>query len=59
MCQSDRDSSETIFLKYGTVNGIVINQKKGGSVEVEGIAAAKIAVDIETGFTQNRHIVKP
>ena len=31
MCQSDRDSSELIFLKYGTVTGIVINQKMGGS----------------------------
>jgi len=60
-CQYDRDSLERIFLKYGTVTAIVINEKKGGSalVEFESLAAAKMAVNIETGFLDNKLKVKP
>ena len=60
-CQYDRDSLERIFLKYGTVTGIVISEKKGGSalVEFEDIAAARMAVNIETGFPENKLKVKP
>ena len=56
-----RDSLERIFLKYGTVSGIVISEKKGGSalVEFEDIAAARMAVNIETGFPENKLKVKP
>ena len=52
---------ERIFLKYGAVSGIVINQKKGGSalVEFEDIVAARMAVNIETGFPDNKLKVKP
>lgn len=60
-CQYDGDSLERIFLKYGTVTAIVINEKKGGSalVEFENIAAARMAVNIETGFLENKLKVKP
>ena len=54
-CQYDRDSLERIFLKYGTVTGFVISEKKDGSalVEFEDIAAARMAVNIETAFPEN------
>ena len=54
-CQYDRDSLERIFLKYGTETGIVISEKKDGSalVEFEDIAAARMAVNIETAFPEN------
>ena len=60
-CQYDRDTLERIFLKYGTVTAVVINQKKGGSalVEFDTIAAARMAVNIETGLQENRLVVKP
>jgi len=60
-CQYDRDTLQRIFLKYGTVTAVVINQKKGGSalVEFDTIAAARMAVNIETGFQENRLVVKP
>jgi len=61
VCQYDRDILERIFLKYGTVTGIVISEKKDGSalVEFEDIAAARMAVNIETGFPENKLKVKP
>ena len=45
-CWYDRDSLERIFLKYGTVTGVVISEKNGGSalVEFQDIAATKMAV---------------
>jgi len=48
----NRDSLEKIFNKYGTVTGVVVNQKKGGSalIEFEDRASAKMAAKIETGF---------
>ena len=46
---------ERIFLKYGTETGIVISEKKDGSalLEFEDIAAARMAVNIETAFPEN------
>jgi len=46
---------EKVFLKYGNVTGIVINEQKGGSaiVELDTITAAKMALNIETGFPEN------
>jgi len=46
------ESLEKIFNKYGTVTGVVVNQKKGGSalIEFEDRASAKMAAKIETGF---------
>jgi len=60
-CQYNRDLLERIFLKYGTVTTIVINQKKGGSalVEFDNMTAARMAVNIETGIPENRLSVKP
>jgi len=60
-CQYDRETLERIFLKYGAVAGIVINKKKGGSalIEFDDIAAAKMAVAIETGLQENKLSVKP
>jgi len=60
-CQYNKENLERIFLKYGSVTAIVINEKKGGSalVEFEDIAAARMAVNIETGFLENKLKVKP
>eukprot|EP00092_Neocalanus_flemingeri_P014050 GFUD01015157.1.p1 GENE.GFUD01015157.1~~GFUD01015157.1.p1 ORF type:complete len:296 (+),score=126.86 GFUD01015157.1:58-945(+) len=60
-CQYNKDTLERIFLKYGTVIAIVINEKKGGSalVEFDSLPAARMAVNIETGFVENRLKVKP
>jgi len=59
--QYNKDSLEKIFLKYGNVSGIVLSEKKGGSalVEFEDKAAARMAVNIETGFPENKLSVKP
>jgi len=50
-----KDVLEKVFLKYGNVTGIVINEQKGGSaiVELDTITAAKMALNIETGFPEN------
>lgn len=52
---------EKIFTKYGTVTGVVVNEKKGGSalVEFEDLASARMAANIETGFMDNPFKVKP
>jgi len=59
--QYSKDSLEKIFLKYGDVSGIVLNEKKGGSalVEFDDRSAARMAVNIETGFPENKLSVKP
>jgi len=49
----NRDSIEKIFMKYGTVTGVVIKQKKSGGsalIEFEEMSCAKMAAKIETGF---------
>ena len=60
-CQYSGDQLEKIFSKYGNITGVVISDKKGGSalVEFEDINAAKMAVTIETGFSENKLRIKP
>ena len=60
-CQYSRDQLEKIFSKYGNITGVVLSDKKGGSalVEFEDINAAKMAVTIETGFSENKLRIKP
>ena len=54
-CQYSREQLEKIFSKYGPVTGVVMSEKKGGSalVEFEGMTAARMAVNIETGLPDN------
>ena len=60
-CQYSGDQLEKIFSKYGNITGVVLSDKKGGSalVEFEDINAAKMAVTIETGFSENKLRIKP
>eukprot|EP00088_Acartia_fossae_P005440 TRINITY_DN12408_c0_g1_i1.p1 TRINITY_DN12408_c0_g1~~TRINITY_DN12408_c0_g1_i1.p1 ORF type:complete len:300 (+),score=55.89 TRINITY_DN12408_c0_g1_i1:72-971(+) len=57
----NRESLEKIFNKYGTVSGVVVNEKKGGSalVEFQDLSCAKMAVKIETGFFNQPLKIKP
>ena len=59
-CQYSSDQLERIFSKYGQVTAVVSNEKKGGSalVEFDSLAAAKMAVNIETGFQENKLRIK-
>ena len=59
-CQYSREQLERIFSKYGNISGVVLSDKKGGSalVEFEDINAAKMAVTIETGFSDNKLKIK-
>lgn len=55
-----KETLETIFTKYGTVTAVVVNIKKRSAlVEFEDISAAKMAANIETGYTDNPLKVKP
>jgi len=55
-CQYNKDQLEKIFSKYGNVTAVVLNEKKGGSalVEFDSITPAKMAVNIESGFSENK-----
>jgi len=59
-CQYSKDQLEKILSKYGNVTAIVMSEKKGGSalVEFDSITAAKMAVNIETGFPENKLKIK-
>jgi len=59
-CQYSRDQLETIFSKYGNITAVVLSDKKGGSalLEFEDINAAKMALNIETGFSENKLKIK-
>ena len=59
-CQYSSDQLERIFSKYGQVTAVVSNEKKGGSalVEFDSLTAAKMAVNIETGFQENKLKIK-
>ena len=60
-CQYSREQLQQIFSKYGNITGVVLSDKKGGSalVEFEDLKAAKMAVTIETGFSENKLRIKP
>jgi len=60
-CQYDRDSLESLFLKYGTVTGVVIFKKNAGSaqVEFENNEAARMAITEDGGVLNNKIKVKP
>ena len=60
-CQYSGDQLKKIFSKYGNITGVVLSDKKGGSalVEFEDMNAAKMAVTIETGFSENKLRLKP
>merc|ERR1712126_785431 len=55
-CQYSKDQLEKIFSKYGNVTAVVLNEKKGGSalVEFDSLTPAKMAVNIESGFSENK-----
>ena len=59
-CQYSRDQLEKIFSKYGSVSAVVISEKKGGSalVEFDSLMPAQMALNIETGFTENKLKIK-
>ena len=59
-CQYTKDQLERMFSKYGTVTGVVLSEKKGGSaiLEFESLAPAQMAVSIETGLPENKLRVK-
>ena len=59
--QYSGEQLQRIFSKYGNITGVVLSDKKGGSalVEFEDLNAAKMAVTIETGFSENKLRVKP
>ena len=59
--QYTREQLLRIFSKYGNITGVVLSDKKGGSalVEFEDLNAAKMAVTIETGFSENKLRIKP
>ena len=46
---------------YANITGVVLSDKKGGSalVEFEDLNAAKMAVTIETGYSENKLRIKP
>ena len=60
-CQYSGEQLQKIFSKYGNITGVVLSDKKGGSalVEFEDLNAAKMAVTIETGFSENKLRLKP
>jgi len=58
--QYSEDSLRTILLKYGNVTAMVVKVKKCSAiVEFEEMTAAKMAVNIETGFPENKLKIKP
>ena len=52
------ENIRSIFNKYGNIANVVL-KKCSGLVEFETIAAAKIALNIETGFVENPLTIKP
>merc|ERR1712025_487619 len=58
--QYSEDSLRTILLKYGNIAAMVVKVKKCSAiVEFEEMTAAKMAVNIETGFPENKLKIKP
>ena len=58
-CQYTKEQLERIFSKYGNVSAVVLSDKKGSAlVELDDINAAKMAVNIETGFSENKLKIK-
>ena len=52
------ENIRSIFNKYGNIANVVV-KKCSGLVEFETLAAAKIALNIETGFAENPLTIKP
>jgi len=53
-----KESLESIFNKYGNIANVVI-KKCSGLIEFESLEAAKIALNVETGFLENPLTIKP
>ena len=53
-----RENIQNIFDKYGIISNIVV-RKCSGLVEFENIDSARIALNVEKGFSENPLVIKP